>query len=325
MSIKAQVSIASKLGLTSHQNAVAILRELVLHNESNQSFQDLTLQLHTNPAVLEEKQWHIDCLLPGSSLDIHDRDLKLNVEWLVGLTESVACEITLSLRQGGAEILTQNFPLEALAKNEWGGEAMLELLPSFIMPDDPAIAHLLKATSDVLCSAGKRNSLEGYQNQSRTRVWEMVSALWTAVCNLNISYTLPPASFERNGQKIRTPGDVLDGKVATCLDLTLLFASALEQMQLNPLVFLIDGHAFVGCWLQPHKFAQLITEDVSSVRNRIDLKEIVAFETTLVTEANPPMFSLALKVRGIISVKRRFMLPLISNARGCREFSHWRS
>lgn len=293
MSIKAQVSIARKLGFTSHQNAVPMLRELVLHNESEQTFQDLTLHLQTAPAVLEEKKWHIDRLLPDSSLDIRERDVKLNAEWLAELTESVTCEVTLSLQQGDEELFTLNYPLEALAKNEWGGNSMLELLPSFIMPNDPAVDRLLKATSDVLRSAGKKDALDGYESQSRTRVWEMVSALWTAVCNLDISYALPPASFELNGQKIRTPGAILEGQVATCLDTTLLFASALEQMGLNALVFLSEGHAFAGFWLQPQEFAQLVTDDVSSVRKRVDLKEMVVFETTLVTTAHPPSFTQA--------------------------------
>ncbi len=155
MSIKAQISIASKLGFTSHQNAVPLLREFVLHNESDQSFHDLTLHLQTSPTVLEPKKWHIDCLLPNSSVDIRDRDIKLNAEWLAELTESVVCEVSFSLLQGTEELLTLNYPLEALAKNEWGGEAMFELLPSFIMPNDPAVDRLLKATSDVLRRAGK--------------------------------------------------------------------------------------------------------------------------------------------------------------------------
>lgn len=293
MGIRAQVSIAHKLGFTSHQNAVPLLRELVLHNESEQTFQDLTLRLKTTPAVLEAKQWNIDRLLPGASVDIRERDIRLNAEWLAELTESVACEVTLSLQQSEEELFTLNYPLEALAKNEWGGNAMLELLPSFIMPNDPAVDRLLKTASEVLRSAGKKDALDGYESKSRTRVWETVSALWTAVCNLDISYALPPASFECNGQKIRTPGVIMEGKVATCLDTTLLFSSALEQMGLNGLVFLCEGHAFAGVWLQPQEFAQLVTEDVSSVRKRIDLKEMVVFETTLVTKAHPPSFTQA--------------------------------
>lgn len=293
MGIKAQVSLAHKLGFTSHQNAVPLLRELILHNESDQKFQDLTLHLRTTPAVLEEKKWNIDCLLPGTLLDIRDRDVKLNAEWLSGLTESVFCEVTLSLRQGEDELFSTHYPLEALAKNEWGGSAMIELLPSFIIPNDPAVDRILKSTSDVLRRAGKDDALNGYESKSRTRVWEMVSALWTAVCNLNISYALPPASFERNGQKIRTPGSILEGKVATCLDTTLLFASALEQIGLNSLLMLSEGHAFAGVWLQPQEFSQLVTEDVSAVRKRVDLKEMVVFETTLATRANPPSFTQA--------------------------------
>lgn len=195
MSLKISVSVAHKLGFTSHQNAVPLLRELVLHNESDQMYQDLTLHLQTTPAVLEAKQWKIDRLLPHSTLDIRDRDIKLDAKWLAELTESVVCEITLCLRQGEDELFTVNYPLEALAKNEWGGDAMVELLPSFITPNDPAIDRLLKATSDVLRSAGKREALDGYESKSRTRVWEIASALWTAICNMNISYALPlPAS-----------------------------------------------------------------------------------------------------------------------------------
>lgn len=293
MGIKAQVSIAHKLGFTSHQNAVPLLRELILHNESEETFQDLTLHLRTVPAVLEEKKWNIDRLLPGTSLDIRDRDIKLNAEWLAELTESVLCEVTLSLRQGEEELFITHYPLEALAKNEWGGSAMIELLPSFIIPNDPAVDRVLKATSDVLRRAGKDDALNGYESKSRTRVWEIASALWTAVCNLNISYALPPASFERNGQKIRTPGAILEGKVATCLDTTLLFASALEQIGLNSLLMLSEGHAFAGVWLQPQEFSQLVTDDVSAVRKRVDLKEMVVFETTLATRAHPPSFTQA--------------------------------
>lgn len=293
MGIKAQVSIAHKLGFTSHQNAVPLLRELVLHNESEETYQDLTLHLRTSPTVLEEKKWNIDRLLPGTSLDIRDRDVKLNAEWLAELTENVLCEVTLCLRQGEEELFVTHYPLEALAKNEWGGSAMLELLPSFIIPNDPAVDRVLKATSDVLRRAGKDGALDGYKSKSRTRVWEIASALWTAVCNLNISYALPPASFERNGQKIRTPGTILEGKVATCLDTTLLFASALEQIGLNSLLMLSEGHAFAGVWLQPQEFAQLVTEDVSAVRKRVDLKEMVVFETTLATRAHPPSFTQA--------------------------------
>jgi hypothetical protein len=51
---------------------------------------------------------------------------------------------------------------------------------------------------------------------------------------------------------------------------------------------LSEGHAFAGVWLQPQEFSQLVTEDVSAVRKRVDLKEMVVFETT--RDQSPPAF-----------------------------------
>src|SRR3546814_5829719 len=86
------------------------------------------------------------------------------------------------------------------------------------------------------------------------------------------SSDLPPASFERNGQKIRTPGEVLDNGIATCLDSAVLFASALEQIGLRPLIAFTEGHAICGLWLQPQTLPSLITDDPAELRKHIDLK-----------------------------------------------------
>jgi hypothetical protein len=48
----------------------------------------------------------------------------------------------------------------------------------------------------VLRRAGRPDGIEGYQSQSRTRVHELVSAIWSAVSSLRLTYAEPPASFE---------------------------------------------------------------------------------------------------------------------------------
>ena len=65
--------------------------------------------------------------------------------------------------------------------------------------------------------------------------------------NREIFYAEPPASWGY-GQKIRTPGDVLADRVGTCLDTTLLLASALEHVGITPVVWIALGHAFLGYW-----------------------------------------------------------------------------
>lgn len=294
MNIKIEALIARKIGFASHQNAVPLVRELSICNQEQSTFENLQLTLSTDPEFVESRTWHIDRIHAGDRLSISERDIKLNAGYLSGLTESLSAEVVMRLCHGDELLVEQRFATELLARTEWGGlSAMPELLAAFCMPNDPAVDRVLKAASQVLRRAGKKDGIDGYESKSRSRTWELASAIWSAVCSFQLSYALPPASFEQQGQKIRPPGVVLENGVATCLDTALLFAAALEQAGLNALLIMTKGHAFAGVWLQPQEFAQLLTDEASAVRKRLDLKEMVVFETTLATQAPAPSFSQA--------------------------------
>ncbi len=294
MNIKIEALIARKIGFASHQNAVPLVRELSLWNQEDTTLENLVLTLSTDPDFVESRSWNIDRIHPGDRLSISDRDIKLNAGYLSGLTESLSADVVMRVSQGETLLVEQRFPTELLARTEWGGlSAMPELLAAFCMPNDPAVDRVLKAASQVLRRAGKKDGIDGYESKSRTRTWELASAIWSGVCSFQLSYALPPASFEQQGQKIRPPSVVLENGIATCLDTALLFAAALEQAGLNALLVMTKGHAFAGVWLQPQEFSQLLTDEASAVRKRLDLKEMLVFETTLATQAPAPSFSRA--------------------------------
>lgn len=294
MTVEIKAVVADKVGFASHQNAVPVLRELEIASALETAMDDAALTLTADPPFLVPKTWRIDRLAPGAPLRIVDRDVTLVAALLGELTESVRGSATLRLEAGGKVLAEVVHPIELLARGEWGGAGtMAELLPVFAMPNDPAVDRVLKAASEVLRRAGRPMGIDGYGAKSRQRVWELASAIWSAVAGFGISYALPPASFEEQGQKVRTPGAILEGRVATCLDTALLFAAALEQAGLNPLIILTRGHAFTGVWLQPVEFATLITDESAALRRRIDLKDLLVFETTLATQAPAPSFSQA--------------------------------
>ena len=83
-------------------------------------------------------------------------------------------------------------------------------------------------------------------------------------------------------------------RFATCLDTALLFAAAIEQMGLHPLIVLVKGHAFAGFWLHPREFADVAIDEAASLRKRMDLGEMIVFETTLATQAVPADFQQAI-------------------------------
>ena len=57
-------------------------------------------------------------------------------------------------------------------------------------------------------------------------------AVFTAVHELDVYYAEPPASWGY-GQKVRTPGDVFEQRVGTCLDTTVALASCLEHLGIS--------------------------------------------------------------------------------------------
>jgi hypothetical protein len=289
--VEIRATVASKIAFASHQNSVPILAELAIVSDTADQFEDLRIEIDADPKFIEPRTWRVDRLAEGSTLHVTDRDVKLKAELLSRLSESLSGTLMITVTRGGETLARLDKNVELLGRHEWGGAtSMAELLAAFVMPNDPAVDRVLKAASEVLRLAGKKDGIDGYTAKSRTRVWELASAIWSAVAGLRISYALPPASFEEHGQKVRTPSAILDGQVATCLDTALLFSAALEQAGLNPLVLLTKDHALTGVWLQPQEFASLVTDDAGTVRKRVDLKELIVFETTFATQAPTPGF-----------------------------------
>ena len=292
-------ALAEQVNFASHQNAVPLIRELTVRNNTGAELDNCEVRMSVSPNFVSDKTWPFARIGAGNERHIADRDVSLNGKYLLNLSEAMKGQANFTLVSGEEILVTKTHGVEVLARNEWGGFAnMPELLASFSMPNDPAVDKIIGMAADALRKAGKDGAIEGYASQKRTRVWEIASALWSAVRSLGINYIYPPASFERTGQKIRTPSMILESRVGTCLDLTMLFCSLLEQSHLRPLVVMMKGHAFVGLWLQPEEFRFSITEDPATVRKRLQLNEMVLFETTLVTNDPPVRFSDAVK-RGV--------------------------
>ncbi len=292
--------IAVKLNFACHQSAFAFLRELrIENNDTEQRLEDVRVTLSCNPAFLKPKSWVLDRIAPAGIRAISERDIALDGTFLLELADSLSGHAMITVEHNGAVIAEQTKPVELLAYNEWGGAGyMPELLAAFSMPNDPAVDRVIHDASMILRQAGKADQIDGYKSRSRQRVWEITSAIYTAICNLGVTYAVPPASFESDGQKIRLPSQILENRVATCLDTAMLFASALEQAGLNPIVALPREHAVAGVWLQPEELSTIVADEAEVLRKRVQLQELLLFETTFATNSPAPPFSKAVETAG---------------------------
>lgn len=294
--ISVDATVAGKLNLADFQNAVPMLRELSIVNDTAEEAKELDLIVESTPAFLKPRVWRVDAVGAGQRYRITDLDIQLDGALLTRLTEAERASVSFILRGRGqdtGEIARLERVVELLPRNQWGGLSHLpDMIAAFVQPNEPAVERLLKQTADVLRKHGKQSALNGYEGGSK-RAWELASGVWSAVASMGIDYTLPPASFEHTGQKVRGPTQVAESGLATCLDLVLLFCAALEQAGLNPIVVFTKGHAFAGVWLKPEEFSTTVVDDVTALRKRVRLKELVLFETTLVTQQPLPQFSYA--------------------------------
>jgi len=222
--------------------------------------------------------------MPGDSLPLSDRKIELDGAYLAGLNEAERGEITLRLSVGSETLDEQRFPIRLLARDEWGGVAdMAQLLPAFVMPNDPAVARILRAAAERLAENGHSSGLDGYQSGDPQRAYLLGAAVYSAIAAMGIHYAEPPASFEDRGQKVRRPAIIAEDRLATCLDTSLLFAAALEGAGLNPVVLMFQGHAAVGVWLCDRTLGNAIEGDQMEVRKALAARELIVFETSGVT------------------------------------------
>ncbi len=276
--------IASSFTYASYQNAIPVLRGIGVENRSDRQVDSLRLELSSTPAFLRPKTWTIDRVVPGDHLPLGDRKVELDAGYLAGLNEAERGEITLRLVAGSEVLDEYRHAVRLLARDEWGGVAdMAQLLPAFVMPNDPAVSSLLRKAAERLAAHGHPSGLDGYQSQDPKRAFMLAAAIYSAIASMGLHYAEPPASFESRGQKIRRPGTIAEEVLATCLDTTLLFAAALEAAGLHPVILMFDGHAAAGVWLTKRTFGNAIETDQMEVRKALASRELIVFETTGVT------------------------------------------
>ncbi|WP_453976311.1 hypothetical protein [Brevibacterium pityocampae] len=203
----------------------------------------------------------------GPKIELHDGERwwaePADLNWalphghFIGIDEATADTLELEFEYDGVRI-QRSIPLRVLAHDQWTPATVPEIVAAFVRPRAEAVASVLSTTSDLLAERTNDPSLVGYQDTPE-RVLETVKAIYDAIRSFDIRYSEPPASFESDGQKIRTSDVVLHERFGTCVDTTVLFAAVLEEAGIQPYIVLLKGHALVGFTLKP-----VTTEPVTS-------------------------------------------------------------
>ena len=230
-----EADLASAINYACWQNSLPIVRSLKIANNTDTQIERLRLELSTIPAFARHKVWTIDRVAPGEAFALSDHLVQLDPEFLAGLNEAERGVVTLRLLDGSdAPLAEVSHDIRLLARDEWGGfSSMAAITAAFVMPNDPAIASIMKQAGEVLVTHGLSAALDGYQTGDPRRAYMLSAAIWSAVAGHRLTYAEPPRSFDKIGQKVRLPSTILSEGFATCFDSSLLFASARRAERLR--------------------------------------------------------------------------------------------
>ena len=146
----------------------------------------------------------------------------------------------------------QTIPVELYAKDTmiWG--VMVEdeyvnlqpLIAAWVTPHAREVDELVRVAAEY----HPQRSMGAAETPEER--YEQVGAIYYALQNeymiTYISSTISYAGQTESSQRVKLPKDAINLASANCIDGTVLFASALENIEIDPYIVMIPGHAFLA-------------------------------------------------------------------------------
>src|SRR5690554_712798 len=289
--IEIEVKNVGYLNYTFCLHSLSFLQEIIVKNTADT--RNLWIEITSSLGVFDPYNVHIDEVTVEQFV-LETFDFNFNINLLRNLTEKDIDTVKVILSSDAIELASTTFRLEVLPMDFFGGlQNYPQLLSSYILPNHPSVYDIKTQAIKILEDRGHSPAFGGYQGQNKERVLQVTSALYHAVQQKELIYSAMPASFEKTGQRIRLIDQVLETKFGNCIDISLLFAALLESVNLNPIIIITKGHAFVGVWLEDKRFDHTINFDQAALSKRIakGIKEIAIIEMTVLCKGQNVSFN----------------------------------
>lgn len=298
MDISIRSEVCRFVNFAMQQNYVPCIYSIVVSNNGDEAVSGLVLTVSAEPDYADMLTVQLPAIAAHSSYEMRPVPFKAKAEFLYSLTEKLTTRLNISVLNGDTIEASDVIDVELLAFDEWNGTNYIpEIISAFVTPNYPAINSIISSAGEYLKKWTGDPSFTGYLTQNPNNVRNQAAAIYSALQDMQITYCVPPASFEATGQRVRLCSDIVQNKLATCLDLTLLFASCLEAVSIHPIIVILQSHAFVGLWLNEQTFSECAVDDISTITKRCaeGINEIALIECTDVVVGRKVSFEQAEK------------------------------
>lgn len=287
------IEFSERVGISMYRNGAELLVSAPIESGADE-LKDVTVVVSPGIPFFAEASTRFDRIAPGETVDAAERiNIVPNLDFIASLEVRTPSTVTISLRDSeNNEIASASCMTEILPYDYWAGSYLPESIASFVTPGCDSLAQVRSLATQTLERWGRSPSLEGYQADVN-RIQEFGAAVFSALKRLGIVYVNPPTDFEKSGQRIRLPSEVIAKREGTCVDLAVLYCSVLESMGLNTVIFIVKEHAFAGFWLIDDHATDIVTSDPSRFTRSIRNGELRAVECTMFVSGNTSTFEAA--------------------------------
>src|SRR3954469_7955536 len=171
---------------------------------------------------------------------------------------AAATALVTATDMGGRQIFTGTAPvrLRAVGDMFWGTNfKYAPFIASWVTPHDPQVEQILAAAKEYM--PGRR--LPGYELSKSAAAQErstflQAKAIYQALQGSGLSYVKSSMTFGGNegwSERVRTPRQSLEQRSANCIDSAVMYASLFENLDMQPVVVVVPGHAYVGVRVAP--------------------------------------------------------------------------
>jgi hypothetical protein len=198
----------------------------------------------------------------GGSLEVRQNPL-LITETIDRLNSEKPANFHIRVTQleGGREVTLLDQTHETLvygrrdfpwAIEGFSDEEVFELTAAMVMPNDPAVETLIRDAAEYHPD-GQMIAAYNSENDANGSVWARLEAIWEAEArDYELTYINTWVSFAPgDSQRIRLPAEVLEQHSGNCIELSLLYASAAEALDLETALLRMPGHVFMSVRTDP--------------------------------------------------------------------------
>ncbi len=234
-----------------------------LFNRAAETATGLVVSITSSTGLVIPQEINIEELPGESSVELAPQNL-MNPKYLADRDAPEVCEVSVVVTMGKKELCSFKSDVQVLPMDFWGGtDDNAELLACFVRPRLADCQKVMAAANEQLTEWKISTEVTGYAGSDKTRVLNIVAAIYSAIRKQNIERQPQPditAPFSAGNT-----GSIMQSRKASPFEMAVLAASCLESVKLNPVIVIGKNSLAVGVWMYGSCFSSSTEDDMGIV------------------------------------------------------------